>query len=352
MTVEDNSQLSVVIICSSGTTGPSKGVSLSHAAVTYQIMQSIAQSTNCQDRYFCYSSLYWISGFMSVITTTHFNLIRVITTQKFSSGLLLDIIRKNRIQILLTPPSQMALLLNDPNLKASDLESLLFYYCGGSHVPQEMSAAMSKLLVNGIVIVGYGLSEVAGIIAMTDAKEKCSTGQLGFGVKIKILDEAGMSLDVNQRGEISIKTTYPFLGYYGNKEASLNCMDEEGWIRTGDIGFVDDDCDLHVVDRMKDILKYNNYQVNPSEIEALLQKLKDVIMVAVVGIPHPISTDLPAALIVRKANSNLTEDEVHKFIQANSNQNKWLHGGVFFFDSLPMTPSGKILKRQCKALVT
>lgn len=123
-------------------------------------------------------------------------------------------------------------------------------------------------------------------------------------------------------------------------------MDAEGFFKTGDIGFFNDDHSLMVVDRIKDVFKYKGFHVNPSEIEKCIQALEGVQLVSVVGIPNEEAQNLTTAAVVKKAGfEKLTEREIVEHVAKSLAFNKHLHGGVVFMDSFPMTVSGKILKR-------
>lgn len=338
-----------MIVCSSGTTGPSKGVVLSHAALTYQVLSSFELKANRP--FLCFSSLYWLSGVLSLVNTTHRNAIRIITTKPFSAPLMIELIKTYKVEGLLTPPSQMALLLNEESLCAADLDSVTEYLCGGSHVQPEMARQMNGMLCNGMVRIGYGMSEIGGVASMTTTAEDLDcVGQLCNGMQLKVVDERGALLGVGERGELCMRCVFPILGYHGNETANRETI-IDGWIHSGDVVYFDPAGNLHIVDRKKDILKYNNYQIDPSDIERVLMRLQGVIMVSVVGVPHPVHTDLPAAIIVKKDTSDLAEADVHTFVKDHLPNYKWLRGGVYFMDTIPLTASGKILKRRCKELV-
>ena len=135
-------------------------------------------------------------------------------------------------------------------------------------------------------------------------------------------------------------------GYYNNAEATKNAIDDEGFYKTGDIGFFNDEGFLFIVDRKKDIMKYKGYQFNPSEIENVIENIEGVKLVAVVGIPDSIGSDLPTAVVVRqKGFQTLSEESVIAHVAKILPDNKHLHGGVFFIDEMPLTPNGKIQKK-------
>lgn len=125
----------------------------------------------------------------------------------------------------------------------------------------------------------------------------------------QIVDDDGNTLDPNEIGEIHLMAQR-FLGYAGKPEDTRNSFDSSGWFKTGDLGYITEDGEVFIVDRKKDMIKYLNYQVAPSEIEAFVQQIEGVKMVCVVGIPDIISGDLAAALVVKEKNSFLTEQDI------------------------------------------
>lgn len=117
-------------------------------------------------------------------------------------------------------------------------------------------------------------------------------------------------MDPHEIGEIYVLTPVRFLGYASNPEETRNAFDPSGWLKTGDLGYITTDGEIFVVDRIKDMIKYLNYQVAPSEIESCIQKMEGVKAVCVVGIPDMISGDLAAAVVVKETNSLLTEQDI------------------------------------------
>lgn len=281
-------------------------------------------------RSFGFSTLYWMSGVSNLLSGTLNNNVRVITRQPFSGQLLLKIIKTYEIGYLMCTPAQLQ-LLRLIKYEEADLLSLRSIVCGGSALPQSL---LSQFPVP--VIPGYGMTE-SGTISIA--------GHLGSGVVLKIVDENGEKLGVGERGEICSKPRVPFLGYYANELATRETL-KDGFVHSGDIGVMDANGCLHVVDRKKDIFKYNNFHINPTDVERELQDKEGIALVSVVGIPHPIYAALPAAVIVRTEGSLISEMDVHIFAKARLSHYKWLRGGVYFVEQLPMTVSGKILRRE------
>lgn len=300
-------------------------------------------------RFFSFSSLYWLTGLSTLLLTTFQNITRVITTKPTGPELLLEIIRERKVTHLLTSPMHLAQTIRSPALRSENLDSVEVWAVGGAHVPQDHCEEMSKMLRNGRIFIAYGCSEIAGL-ASKSRDTFDSVGQLTKGISLKLVDEDGQLLGPGERGEVCLKLCMPLCGYYNNEEVTRAAI-VDGWFHTGDIGVMDGRGDLRIVDRKKDIMKVGNIQIDPSEIEKVIEKLPEIVQVSVFAIPDPIYQDAPAAMVVKSANSRLSNEDVREYVEKNLPTYKWLKGGVHFVDQMPTTPSGKILKRVCRDLV-
>lgn len=139
-------------------------------------------------------------------------------------------------------------------------------------------------------------------------------------------------------------------GYLNDKEATQNIIDENGWLHTGDIGYYDEDKHFFIVDRLKELIKYNAYQVAPAELEALLLSNPKVKDCCVIGIPDEKSGELPFAYVVKQAGVQLTDKEILQFVADNTSKVKRLRGGVKFIESVPRNASGKLLRRKMREM--
>lgn len=274
---------------------------------------------NTSDVMLCFSSLYWLSGVIILLKGTLTGAIRVITTEVFSPELQLRLIEQYKVTFTLNAPHQIVLIMKSDQFSKTDLSSLKFMMAGGSKVPFHVQTEMSYHLPNGNVYVGYGMSEIAGVATVDypGPSGKDTVGQLVGGSKTKIIDEEGNRCGPNVDGEICIKVNYKFVGYFGNQEATNELFDAEDFLQTGDIGHFDNDGFLYVVDRKKDLLKYNNFQISPSEIDSYLIESSHIKSVCVVGIPGE-GTDLPAAVVVRADGSNISAKNVFDLVAGNS----------------------------------
>uniref|UniRef100_A0A1B0CQ59 Putative acyl-coa synthetase n=1 Tax=Lutzomyia longipalpis TaxID=7200 RepID=A0A1B0CQ59_LUTLO len=248
------------------------------------------------------------------------------------------------------PPAQAAQLMNCPLFEKDTLAGLNNYTCGGSMVTKELSNKMKQYLPKGALTIVYGMTESGTISTESSQSSKGSVGNLTAGCTAKITDDDGRLLGVGESGEICVQTKSQFLGYYGDPESTKETLDEDGWIHTGDLGYFDEDSLLFVTGRKKDILKYNNFHVTPSEIEEILETHPGVSQAVVVGIPDPVFTDLPAALVICKQGKYVSEEQLTEMIEKTLPDYKKLRGGIYFVDNLPMTASGKIQKFRAKDL--
>ncbi|CAD7089738.1 unnamed protein product [Hermetia illucens] len=345
---EDPSNHPAMIICSSGTTGSAKGVCISHNSM---LQQNVFTSLHQTDILLSFSSLYWLSGVYTLIMGTILGVTRIITSQPFTPELMLRLVEQYRITSFISPPSQLAMLVECPDIKTRDLSSLCEFLCGGSFVSPVLCDKMQRYLPNGRVTVGYGTTEIGGAPNMNaDPFKYGSVGKLTENFQIKIIDDKGVALGPHENGEMCYKPTQKFLGYYGRMEEVDSVLDSEGWVHTGDIGHMDDDGFLFIVDRKKEIMKYKNFHFSPSELEGFLLGIPGVSEVCVCGIPDPIFTDLPTAVIVRSKGSNIQEKDIHDYMKNHLSDHKQLRGGIYFVDSLPMTASGKYKRRTVKEI--
>uniref|UniRef100_A0A8D7ZYL0 Luciferin 4-monooxygenase n=1 Tax=Culex pipiens TaxID=7175 RepID=A0A8D7ZYL0_CULPI len=340
-------QLIAMILCSSGTTGLPKGVCLSHAHLI-TIYGNRMPGYNFK-LLFNFSPLYWGSGVYTLLTSLMSGITRLITRQPFSEDLCFDLLERYPVDCLFTPPSYAHLLLQHPRVKTANWSNIRLWAFGGSAASEPIRNSMNALLPNGKASNGLGISEIGRV---SFGQKPFAVGMLLPNIKGKIVDEDGTALDNGVRGELVLKFSVKILGYYNNPEANAESIDEEGWLRTGDIAYFDDEGYLFLVDRKKDMLKYRNYQISPTDLESIAAKIAGVSQVCVVGVPDEDgSSDLATAVIVKSQGSRLTGDDVLKAVNDQVADFKRLRGGVFFVEEFPLTATGKPLRRKIREIV-
>ncbi|XP_037025291.1 4-coumarate--CoA ligase 1-like [Bradysia coprophila] len=340
----------VAIVCSSGTSGSSKGVSVSNAFLLlfFDFYANSPPTTSLT-----FSTTYWSSGFYPCATTGFpHKEVRIVTNQRFSIGLLTELAVKYSVNSLFVPPTQLIEIIKSEKFASCD-HSLNSIMTAGSMVSPSVRENFKMKFPNIRLTVAYGMTECACSIPMGETKPTSVGNVFMPNHAFKVVDDDGNRLGVDCAGELRIKSPIKFLGYYGNPKATEDAFDEENFFKTGDIVYFDEDHHLHIIDRKKEILKYKNYQYNPSEIEAVIEMIEGVKFVSVVGFHHEAS-DLATAVIIKEPGfeKTVSEDFIVKFVEAKMPIHKQLHGGVMFVDELPMTPSGKILKRKVRELIS
>lgn len=239
------------------------------------------------------------------------NVNRVITRQCFSPELLVGIIEKHKVNVIVTPPAQIALLLKSEIIKKADFSTIWLAILTGGPMDVSMRKEFQKYLKIGSIVMIYATTENGSSISSTTPFEPVSNscGKPLPNTKVKIIDDDGKSLDALEIGEICVLHPYKFLGYSNNKEETEAAVDSTGWLRTGDLGYITEGGEIFLTDRKKEVFDQMNYTVYPSELESWIRNMKGVKAVCVVGIRNSAGWQ-GAAVVVKEAGSSITEKEI------------------------------------------
>lgn len=295
-----------------------------------------------------FSSLYWLTGFTNVINNTMNLHKRLITSKPFAPELCFDLIEKYKLkQVFLLPP-HIHLFVESPRFKAADLSCINVFTTGGLFISELLRRTLQSGLPNGKVIVAFGMTEAGGIVAETGPNDALSSsvGRPTTNTQIKILIDDGTIGCIGEIGEILVKKPMKFLGYIDPCHPSA--LDEEGWVHTSDMGFIDDKHEIQIVGQRAFAIRNFYNEIFPEEIEQVIQKLPGVRFACVVGTPDPLETEVPSALVVKRPHSEITEYEI---IDSTMQLPPFKRiRDVFFVESLPMGPSGKFQRRLVKQM--
>jgi acyl-CoA synthetase (AMP-forming)/AMP-acid ligase II len=228
-----------------------------------------------------------------------------------------------------------------------DLSSIKEIICGAASVSESLEEAVKFRFDNKVKTRQiYGMTESSTLVTyQKDVFKSGSIGSVVRGCLVKVIDTQGNALGPNQTGELCTKGLRVMKGYIGNEKATQETIDEDGWLHTGDVGYYDEDQQFFMIERLKELIKYNAFQVPPAEIEALLLTYPKVKEAGVIGIPDFQTGEKAMAFIVKQPGVDVTDQEIIEFVAKNLSKPKQLHGGVRFIDELPKTNSGKILRR-------
>nr|POE64328.1 4-coumarate--coa ligase 1 [Quercus suber] len=350
----------VALPYSSGTTGLPKGVMLTHKGLVTSVAQQVdGENPNLyfhsEDVILCVLPLFHIYSLNSVLLCGLRVGAAILIMQKFEIGSLLELIQKHKVSVMPIVPPIVLSISKSPDLHKYDLSSIRMLKSGGAPLGKELEEAVRAKFPNAKFGQGYGMTEAGPVLSMclAFAKEpfEVKSGACGTVVRnaeMKIVDpETGASLPRNQRGEICIRGDQIMKGYVNDPEATARTIDKEGWLHTGDIGLIDDEDELFIVDRLKELIKYKGFQVAPAELEAILLTHPNVSDVAVVPMKDESAGEVPVAFVVRSNGSQVTEDEIKQFVSKQVVFYKRINR-VFFIDAIPKSPSGKILRKNLR----
>lgn len=243
------------------------------------------------------------------------------------------------------------MMVLSPKFKETNLNSIRYHIFGGSGCSIEVQQRLCGRLQNGYALFGYGLSESGFVSANWNIGEKPnSVGRIREGYKLKVINEQGEALGPNQVGEVYIYSGLYWAGYYGNAEETRKARDAENWFITGDLGYVDEDGFLYIVDRKKDLLKYQINKYLPHDIEEVISQMPGVAEVCVFGIWDQFNGDAAAAAVVKKEGFEISAQDVVDYVQKNIKaQYKHLHGGALIVDHITYNTNGKTNRPATKA---
>jgi fatty-acyl-CoA synthase len=263
---------------------------------------------------------------------------------------LLRTIEAEGVTKLFAPPTVWISLLRCPEFDATDLSSLRKGYYGASPMPVEILHEMQQRLPGVRLWNFYGQTEMAPLATILGPDEQLShagsAGRAGLNVETRVVDDDDNPLPAGEVGEIVHRSPHAMLGYYHDEAKTAEAY-RNGWFHSGDLGLLDDDGRLSVVDRKKDMIKTGGENVASREVEEMIYQLEGVAEVAVFGVSHPHWVEAVVAVVVPKPGVALTEEAVIEHSRAHLAGYK-TPKHVVITDALPKNPSGKILKRQLR----
>jgi 4-coumarate--CoA ligase len=281
-------------------------------------------------------------GLISGVTT--------VVVPRFDMEKFLQLVQQYKISWAhLVPPIVLG-LAKHPIVANYDISSLRSIVSAAAPLGKQLQEELcQKLKVN--IRQGYGMTELSPVthIVPIDAMRLGSVGLLVPNCVVKIIDvDTNQSVGFGKAGEICIRGPNVMLGYLNNQKATEDTIDKDGFVHTGDIGMVDEDGYYYIVDRLKELIKYNGYQVPPAELEALLITHEAIADAAVIGVPDEEAGELPKGYVVLKPGKTVTPEELSMWLEQHVAPYKKLRGGIEFVESIPKSASGKILRRLLK----
>ncbi len=340
----------VALPYSSGTTGINKGVMLTHGNLVANVAQVVSAADISEDETFIavlpFFHIYGMQVLMNCglrVGTT------IITMPRFDLEMFLSLHQQYGITRSFVAPPIVVALAKHPMVDNYDLTALRQVFSGAAPLSAELAIEAGERL-GCEVVQGYGMTESSPVTQLTPPGgfKPGSVGVTAPNTELRIVDPAsGEDLGEDLDGEIWIHGPQVMKGYLNNPAATAATVDREGWLHTGDIGHVDADGHVFIVDRLKELIKSSGFQVAPAELEGLLLTHPAVADAAVIGRPDEERGEVPVAYVVLKTDQAATAADLEAFVDAEVAHYKRL-GEVIFTDAIPKSASGKILRRMLR----
>jgi long-chain acyl-CoA synthetase len=345
----DNEDLAALLY-TGGTTGQSKGVMLSHSSLCYS-GRSAYQSAHVPGliRSLLTLPLSHAFGLLVTITGMHYEeQATSVLLRWFNATTFLELVQEHRIQNVAVVPSMLQLLLGQP-LEDYDMSSLLYINSGGAPLPPEVEQEFTRRVPSVTVRQGYGLTETAALISSNPVGRERS-GSVGMPVpetEVLIVDEDGQPLPPGLPGEVWCRSPGVMKGYWRSPEATAQALGD-GWLRTGDIGYLDEDGYLYIVDRKKDLIIRGGFNVYPRDVEDELVEHPAVRMAAVVGRPDVVHGEEIVAFVALAQDAELAPEELIAWAREHIGAYKYPRE-VHLVEAVPLTTVGKIDRKVLRA---
>jgi acyl-CoA synthetase (AMP-forming)/AMP-acid ligase II len=317
---------------SSGTSGLPKGVMLTHAQLVTgvrQVLRGIRLTPN--DAVLALAPFSHVMGFVITLGSALATGARLVTVPRLDHADFIPLLARHRVSVVIVPPPLMPLLARSP----SDLPDVQLIVSGGAPLGAGLQRAVAERFPHAAVGQGWGLTETSACGTMPDRELGTVPGSAG-----RLMPNT--ELRVSDRGELLLRGPQTTSGYHERPDATAELIDADGWVHTGDLGYVDADGNVFVVDRLKELIKVNALQVAPAELEALLGTHPAVAECAVVPRADERCGEVPVAVVVRRA--PVEPAELIAFVAERVAPHKRIRD-VRFVAAIPRTPAGKILRR-------
>ncbi|KAI3730818.1 hypothetical protein L1987_61996 [Smallanthus sonchifolius] len=339
---------------SSGTTGLSKGVMLTHRNIVANLCSTLFSVNPDYIGKVTILGLipyFHIYGLTGILCATLRNKGKVVVMGRYDLPTVLKALIEHEVHFApIVPPILLGLVKHpiDEDLAKLKLRSVM---TASAPLAPELYEEFQRKFPQIEVQEAYGMTEHS-CITLTHGGDhtakKRSVGYILPNLEVKFVDpDTGRSLPANTPGEICVRSQCVMKGYYKNEVETAHTIDEHGWLHTGDIGYIDDEGDVFIIDRMKELIKYKGFQVAPAELEGILLGHPSVEDAAVVGLPDKEAGEIPGANVVMSKDATESEEDMMKYVADNVAQYKKVRV-LHFVDEIPKTPSGKIMRRLIK----
>jgi long-chain acyl-CoA synthetase len=341
-----------VLLYTAGTTGQPKGVALSHANLTANA-RSAASLYELDRAEWALAVLPLSHSYgLTLMNAGHILGTKSVLLRWFNPELVLETIQRYRVQSTACVPTMFVYLLNFPDADRFDTSSMRLWGSGAAPLPVEVVAPFEKKF-GGRILEGYGLTEASPVVSAhrySGERRLGSVGQPIPGVEVAILDDDDRPLPAGEVGEICVRGPNVMLGYYLMPEETAKTI-RGGWLHTGDMGRLDAERYLYIVERKKDLIIRGGFNIYPREVEDVLYAHPAVAEAAVIGMPDAVMGEEVLAFVATKRDAEATAEALIAFCHERLAKYK-CPKQVRFVETLPKSPIGKILRKELRHLAS
>lgn len=342
------------LMYTSGTTGRPKGVMITHANLAWKNLAHLIEfGFNENDLGLACGPLYHVGALDLTTTTLIAAGATTILHRAFDAATVVDEIERSRVTTVWLAPAMVNAIMALPDVESRDLGSVRVIINGGEKMPIPLIERIQRAFPSAWFADAYGLTETVSGDTFLDRDNVItklgSVGRPCVHLEIEVWDERGHPVAASERGEIVLRGPKVFKGYWRDIEATERAF-AGGWFHTGDIGVLDEDGYLFIVDRLKDMIVSGGENIAGSEVERVLYEHDAVLEAAVVGRPDERWGEVPVAFVVLRAGQSATADQLIAHCAGQLAKYK-VPKAITFLDALPRNPSGKVLKRDLRPVV-
>lgn len=339
------------LMYTSGTTSRPKGVMITYANLHWKcVAQAVELEMSSADRGLACGPLYHVGALDMVTTDLLFVGGATHVIPRFDVTAVLEAIERRRITLTWLAPAMVNAVLAAPDLRERDLSSVRLIQDGGEKMPLPLIQKVIAAFPNAWFSDAFGMTEtVSGDTYLNKGKMVDKLGSVGKPVlftEVRIVDPDDRPLPPGEQGEIVIRGPKVCKGYWRDEAATARTI-RDGWLHTGDVGLLDEDGYLYVVDRLKDLIISGGENIASSEVERVVYEHPAVVEVAVVARPDPRWHEVPVAYVVLRDDAEVSADELDAHCRERMAAYK-APKAFRVIDQLPRNPSGKVLKRQLR----
>jgi long-chain acyl-CoA synthetase len=339
------------LLFTSGTAGSPKAAMLTHGSMRANLDQARTglEHLGPSDVVYGVIPLYHIYGLNVVLGQTLLSGSTLLLVQRFDPATAIESIRDRRVTVIFGAPALWVAFSQFDEAPADAFEGVRVAYSGAAKLPVAAAERIEQRF--GLVVSeGYGLTEASPIVTSSTGltPKHGSVGVVLDGIDVRIVDESGDAVLVGDAGELWVRGPNVFAGYLNDPEATASVLTGDGWLRTGDIGYCDEDGRVYLVDRAKDLIIVSGFNVFPAEVEEVLLAHPAVAEAGVIGVPHPHSGEAVKAFVVTADGSDVDEETLIEHSHDHLARYK-CPSKIVIVDALPRNATGKLLRRDLAA---